>query len=697
MKLKSKNMRNKKKSAKHLPFDLSYTQSRELSWLQFNARVLYEASDQRVPLYERLRFAAIFSSNLDEFYMVRTGSLVSASRSPDDAPDSTCGWTAKEQLSHILDATGPLYDARDDAVKEIESALSPCGFQRLRRRDLSPRERRWLDQYFTEQVQPLLAPVMLDPDAPFPQLAGGAFYIFLRLKSPQTGESETDAETRHALVPVPDSLPPFVCLPGDGVRFLLTEQLVRDYAPELFPAFEPSGRAVIRVTRSADISPQGDAHSEDYPEQVRQALQKRPSLGAVRLEIQGKLKMPSVRTLCVGLGLEKDQVFWSDSPLTMGYVWQLADRLAGFPALFYPPFSPHIRTGTGTVMARVQEHDLLLHYPYDSMEPFLQLLHEAALDSTVTAISLTVYRVAKHSQILQYLILAAQNGKAVTVLFELRARFDEQNNLEWAERLEQAGCKVIYGIGKLKCHAKLCLITRISDGQTHYITQLGTGNYNEKTASLYTDLCLMTADPEIGADAAAVFDSLTQGTAAPDCRVLLAAPSGIKPGLCTLIDKEAEKARAGQPCGITIKCNSLTDRVMIDALQRASAAGVPVRLLVRGICCLVPGIEGLTDHIEVFSIVGRFLEHARIYAFGAEMETLLIGSSDLMTRNLDRRVELLCPVRDPETAAQVRGILQTQLSDTCKRHTLDRKKGYLPVRPSEGTAPFEAQTFFMHR
>lgn len=687
MKLKSKNMRTKKKKAERLPFDLSYTQSRELSWLQFNARVLHEAADARVPLYERLRFAAIFTSNLDEFFMVRVGSHVSSL--PAREPDPTSGWTPAQQLERILDAADSLCEARDDAVEEIEDALRAYGFERLRRRDLPKSERLWLDRYFAEEVRPRLAPVPLDEAQPLPALAGGAFYVLLR--------AEREEGNTLVLVPVPAELPPFVRLPGAGVRFLLMEQLVRDYAKDLFPNAEVSDRAVLRLTRSADITPDIEPGDVDGGrERVRQALAERPTLGAVRLELQGKCKAPVVKWLCGRLGLAKEQVFRHECPLSLGYVWQLAEGLREHPELFYPPHTPTVPAALadGSMTALVAARDRLLHYPYESVAPFLRLLREAAEDPCCTAIRLTVYRAAKRSEVLACLIDAARNGKAVTVVFELRARFDEQNNIDWAERLEAAGCRVVYGIQKLKCHAKLCLITRVAGGQTRYITQIGTGNYNEKTAAQYTDLCLMTADPVIGADAAAIFESLARGEPAPACAALLAAPVGLKPALLGYIRQEAEKARAGQPCGITVKCNALTDREMIDALQQASAAGVPVRLLVRGICCLVPGVEGLTENITVYSIVGRFLEHARIYAFGAALETLFIGSADLMTRNLDRRVEVLCPVRDPEVAGRVRGILQTQLSDTAKRHVLDRKKGYRPIPPAEGEEPFEAQAFF---
>lgn len=691
-KLKSKNMRNTKKTAKHLPFDLSYTQNRELSWLQFNARVLYEASDKRVPLYERLKFAAIFSSNLDEFYMVRVGSLTDLSLLPGDAPDSTCGWTAGEQRERILDATWPLYKARDEAIEDIEEKLEEYGYARLRRRDLEGAERRWLDRYFHEQVLPLLSPQLLDPHHPFPHLATGAHYIVLRLKD--------ETRTVLALLPVPQALPAYVRLPGEGVRFILMEQLIRDYASQVFTGFSLEGRAVIRVTRSADISPDDENHAagSDYRERVKQVLKKRPKLGAVRLEIQGKLKAPMVHELCEHLGLTREQVFYAECPLALGYVYQLADEMTGYPELFYPPFKPVLPPAIDphrTMIDQIAQNDILLHYPYESMEPFIRLLREAAHDPETVSIKLTVYRVARQSRLLHHLIEAAENGKEVTVLFELRARFDEENNIEWAERLEAAGCTVLYGVEKIKCHAKLCLITRMTGDGVRYITQVGTGNYNEKTAAMYTDFCLMTADSDIGADAAAVFQNLALGVTDGAYQTLLVAPVGIKPGLIAKIDEEIAKAQAGQPCGITIKCNSMTDRPMIDALQRASAAGVPVRLLVRGICCLVPGVEGLTENIEIFSIVGRFLEHSRIYAFGAELETLYIGSSDLMTRNLDRRVEILCPVRDPVIAARVRGILTTQLSDTSKRHVLHRKKGYLPIRPAEGEPAFEAQAYFM--
>lgn len=688
MKLKSKNMRTKKKAAERLPFDLRYTQSRELSWLQFNARVLFEAADPRVPLYERLRFAAIFTSNLDEFFMVRVGSL--SSSLPDRDPDLTCGWTPAQQRDRILDAAAPLYDARDEAVEEIEEALRPYGFRRLRRRDLSGDEKEWIDAYFDREVRPHLTPVLLREQDPLPPLEGGAFCVLLRLKQ---GEDE---EAVLALVPVPASLPALVRLPGEGVRFLLTEQLVRDCAPRLFPGYEPAGRAILRLTRSADLNPDDSLEGEDDDrERIRQMLALRPTLGAVRLEVQGKIKKPVLKWLCRQLALDKDQVFWSDCPLSLAYVWPLAGQLEAFPELFYPPFAPREPEAlSGAMTALVRERDRLLHFPYESIGPFLRLLREAADDPACVSIRLTVYRVAKQSRLLPCLIDAARNGKAVTVVFELRARFDEQNNLDWAEQLEAAGCRILYGLPKQKCHAKLCLITRSIEGRTEYITQIGTGNYNEKTAAQYTDLSLMTADPEIGADAAAVFESLAEGSAAPPCKALLAAPAGIRPGLFDCIALETGKALAHQPCGITIKCNALTDRRMIDALQCAAAAGVPVRLLVRGICCLVPGIAGQTENIEVYSIVGRFLEHARIYAFGAAQERLYIGSADLMTRNLDRRVEILCPVRDPEIAARVRGILRTQLADTAKRHLLDPKKGYQPVRPPEGGEPFDAQAFF---
>ena len=691
MKLKSKNMRIKKKKAERLPFDLSYTQSRELSWLQFNARVLYEAADERVPLYERLRFAAIFSSNLDEFFMVRVGSL--ASSLPTREPDSTSGWTPAQQLERILDAAASLCDARDDAVEEIEDGLREYGFERLRRRDLPKAERLWLDRYFAEEVKPKLSPIPIDETRPFPTLEGGAFYVLLR-------EEHDGEESRFALVPVPAELPPFVRLPGANVRFLLMEQLVRDYAKDLFPCAGVSERAILRLTRSADIAldiaPEDDDGGRD---RVRQELAKRSTLGAVRLEMQGKCKAPAVKWLCARLGLAREQVFRLKCPLSLGYVWQLAENMAGYPALFYPPHTPVVPAALSeesSMIARVLERDRLLHYPYESITPFLRLVREAADDPACTAIQLTVYRAAKRSALLSCLTGAARNGKAVTVVFELRARFDEQNNIDWAERLEAAGCRVLYGVKKLKCHAKLCLITRAVDGRTQYITQIGTGNYNEKTAAQYTDLSLMTADPEIGADAAAIFEGLARGEAAPVCTALLAAPVSLRPVLLGYIRREAEKALAGESCGITIKCNALTDREMIDAIQQASAAGVPVRLLVRGICCLVPGVEGLTENVTVYSIVGRFLEHARIYAFGAALETLFIGSADLMTRNLDRRVEVLCPVRDPEAAARVRGILQAQLSDTAKRHVLDRKKGYRPVNPPEGEEAFEAQAFFRY-
>lgn len=685
---------DKKKKAHAFSFDTSYTESRELSWLQFNRRVLEEAEDENVPLFERLKFVSIFTSNLDEFFMIRVGSLTDiAAISKEDFPDNKCGWTAAEQLEHIFSVCGPLMKRRDKVFADIEKNLAEVGVERLRRKDLTAAEKRYVDKWYRNMAKPILSPQVVDQHHPFPHLPSGQLHILVRLSF----------EDRNllGLLPVPASLPPYLVLPDDGLRYILTEDILIGKVSTLFTGFRVQSKAVIKVTRNADISPDDEAFDVDgdFRQRMKKLLKKRTRLAPVRLEYYGKLPNHVLHHLCVRLGLDLDQIYQSEAPMNMDYIYSLESLLPPAHGLKYEPWTPQpcsMLTENASVLPQVQLHDVLLHYPYESMTPFLHLVKEASTDPQTVSIRITIYRVARKSKLISYLCDAAENGKDVTVLVELRARFDEQNNIEWAERLEESGCKVIYGIEDLKVHSKLCLITRATEQGVQCITQIGTGNYNEKTATLYTDLSLITADPIIGEDATKFFQDMALGMPPETSKKLLVAPHILKPALLKLIDGEIEKAKAEKPCRIVMKINSLTDRELIDKLAEASCAGVKIDLIVRGICCLTPGIADKTENIRIRSIVGRFLEHSRIFCFGVDDEAkFFIGSADLMTRNTEKRVEVACPVTDPACVARLRDILSLCLRDNVKAR-IHGKHGELdrPKR-ADGEAPVDCQYALM--
>ena len=674
--------------------DTRYTQDRELSWLRFDERVMDEAWDESVPLFERLKFAAIFTSNLDEFFMIRVGSLYDMSLLKQTHIDTKTGMTPAQQLSAIFKATAPLYKQRDKLMAQLEQRLRSCNICNLTPTELDVKEKKQVERYFRDYVHPILSPMVVDLHHPFPHLPSKSLTIALSLKKGQ--------QHFFGLVLLPKALPPYLLLEERGVRYLLTEQIVLEYADSLFEGYQVTEKCVISVTRNADISP-GDEDFEvgdDYRQHMQKVLKKRARLAPVRLEIQGDASEELTDFLCQRLTLSRSQVFRSRSPLALGYVYALEGKLPpeSAAALCYPPYTPRWPQGLikgERIIPQLLRRDAFLYYPYHSMEPFLQLIREAGNDPDVVSIKITIYRVASKAKLIEYLAAAAENGKDVTVLMELRARFDEQNNIAWAERLEEAGCTVLYGFENYKVHSKICLITRREKNRIQYITQIGTGNYNEKTAKLYTDFCLMTAHPAIGADAAAFFQNMATSNLHGEYSHLLVAPYGLKNRLMALMDGEIEKAQAGKPARIFIKVNSVTDRQLIDKLSEASRAGVEVIMNVRGICCLLPGVPGLTDHIRVFSIVGRFLEHPRIFAFGVGEEVrAYIGSADFMTRNTERRVEIACPVLDPGVRRQLHHYADLLCRDNTKARTMGPEGQYSTI-PLRGEVPLNAQAAMM--
>ena len=688
--------KKEKKKQRILSHDISYTQNRELSWLQFNRRVLEEAEDVSVPLFERLKFVSIFTSNLDEFFMIRVGSLTDiAAIISEDLPDNKCGWTAAEQLEHIFKVCGPLSKRRDKIFAAIEDDLKNAGVQRLRRKDLNAAQKRFVEQWYRTAAKPILSPQVIDQHHPFPHIPNGRLHLLVRLRF--------DDRILLGLLPIPPSLPPFVRLPGDGLRYILTEDVLLGKLSNLFPGFHIQSKAVIKVTRNADISPDDDAFDMDldFRAHMQKLLKKRNLLAPVRLEYQGRLPSAALHQLCVRLGLDADQVYSCSAPLNLDYVFALEIMLPQISGLSYEPWTPQpspMVDDSKPILPQVQAHDVLLHYPFESMSPFLHMIREAARDPKTISIKITIYRVARKSKLISYLCEAAENGKDVTVLVELRARFDEQNNIDWAERLEESGCKVIYGLEGLKVHSKICLITRTGEQGIEQITQIGTGNYNEKTAALYTDLSFITADPVIGEDAAAFFNAIALGIAPMNSHALLISPHIFKPAVLHLIDGEISKAQAGKPSRIVMKFNSLTDRDLIDRLSAASCAGVPIDLIIRGICCLTPGIKGKTENIRVRSIVGRFLEHSRILCFGAaEDERVYIGSADLMTRNTEKRIEVACPVTDSAVIARIHEILDLALRDNTKARIHNADGDLVKPEHSSGELPVDCQAALMQR
>lgn len=646
-----------------------YTQNRELSWLEFNARVLAEAEDETVPLLERFKFLAIFTSNLDEFFMIRVGRLTDMAALEPNRRDTKSGLTAGEQLSRIYAAVEPLYARRDAAFRDVNALLAQEDLCRTSMDELDSRERKYIKRYFNTMIAPVLSPQVVDSHHPFPHLEGKVLHIAVLLSHKKN--------ERLGLIPVPASLPPITFLPNDKRRYLMTEDILLAFADSIFEMYDVLEKTVFCVTRNADVPlDDGPFGSEqvDLRKKMERMLRQRRRMAIVRVELSRPVSSHFKECLHKRFEVTDEQIFLSRSaPLRMSYAFSLGDYLSDGrrSRLSDPPFIPQqpamLPAGQSLLKTALQR-DVLLSYPYESMEPFLQMIREAANDPPVLSVRITIYRLASKAKLVEYLCAAAENGKDVTVLIELRARFDEQNNIDWSERMEEAGCKIIYGFEDYKVHSKICLITRRERGAVRHITQVGTGNYNEKTAKQYTDVSLITADERIGQDAGAFFNNMALGNLYGRYSRLFVAPTSLKNNILALMDEQIAKGKDGY---ILLKFNSLTDIDAIAKLQEASCAGVTVEMIVRGICCLLPGVPGHTENITVTSIVGRFLEHSRIYVFGrGDEEKMYISSADLMTRNTERRVEIACPIDNPAVRARLHNILYAMQHDTVKARVL---------------------------
>ena len=704
-----------------------YLQNRELSWLTFNERVLDQGADETVPLLERLNFISIFWSNLQEFFMVRVGSLTDLSLVKKQIIDSKSGMTPSEQLDAIYARCHELYPIQERTYEKVRRLLAEHGVSQVRPQDLDDEQRSFLAEHVRQNVMPFLSPQIINSRHPFPHLENGALYVVVRLneeagarKKDKGGEKQAkDDKAKNlgaegvtlGLVPMPRQCARVIALPGPGLQFILLEHAIEMVADEIFSMYAVKHTNVICVTRNADLdATEGtDENDEDYRDHMKRILKKRARLAPVRLESERPLSSTVEKLLLKRLNLKPHQMYSTSVPLDMSYTFGLAGRLPEKKraALTNVPFSPQwpaCLDHNRPVIDQVTEKEVLLSYPYESMDPFVQLLREAANDPSVISIKITLYRLASQSHLAEALIAAAENGKEVTALFELRARFDESNNIEWSQRFEEAGCNVIYGFRDFKVHSKICCITRQTEHGLQHITQLGTGNYNEKTAKLYTDLSFITTDPTFGRDAGEFFRNMGLENTSDNYDIMWVAPLQIKPMIITGIDREIERARAGEPCGLYFKTNSITDKDIIEKIVEASQAGVPVTLFVRGISCIVPGLEGFTDHVRVVSIVGRLLEHSRIYGFGpSETMKLYLSSADLMTRNMDKRIEIAWPILDDELRDQIVGYLDLCMNDTAKLRELLPDKSYTPLgafakEGSDGvTELFESQEYLIKR
>ena len=663
----------------------AYMQNRELSWLAFNERVLAEAADESVPLLERLKFASIFTSNLDEFFMIRVGSLCDMNNVEPEKRDSRSNMTPAEQIEAIYAAVRPLYRTREAVCTGLERLLRRYGIYGLEWKELTDKEKKFCERYFMTELEPIISPQIVDTHHPFPHLKNNVLHVGAWVKY--------RSRDVFGVIPMPDSAPAVLFLPTEeGVRYIHTEDVLLHRTDDIFTGYEVKAKCVFRVTRNADINPEDegfdmDEGEEDFRKKMRKMLRVRTRLAPVRLELSRRISGDFLDYLKERLPVTDEQIFFTSAPLKLDYAFSLASKLPEElrRELTYPEFKPcrtaGIRSGE-SMIRQINRADRLLSFPYESMAPFLSLLKEASTDPEVISIKITIYRLARKAKLVEYLCNAAENGKDVTVFIELRARFDEQNNIDWSERLEDAGCTVFYGFEGYKIHSKICLITRRDRGVIKYITQVGTGNYNEKTAEQYTDVSLMTADDRIGQDAVEFFKNMSIGELDGEYKSLLVAPHSLKQTVLRLMDEEIAKGPAGR---MKFKINSLTDTDIIHKLREASRAGVHIDMVVRGICCILPGIPGETENIHIVSIVGRFLEHSRIYIFGeGEAERMYISSADFMTRNTQRRVETACPIYDADARAKLHRIMDVCLADDTKARELHADGSYGPALGGAG-------------
>ena len=649
--------------------------NRELSWLKFNERVLEEAENQEVPLCERMTFVSIYQSNLDEFFRVRVGSLMDQMLLNTTIRENKTNMTAKEQIQEIIKEVKRLNLRKDRAYVELMKKLEGYGVKLIDFASAKADEKKYLERYFNHEIMPLTSPTIVAKRQPFPFLKNEEIYAVVVLETRSKKE-------RIGIIPCSNTmLARLIELPGGKGRYMLLEDLILHYIGSVFKGYKVKGKSLIRVVRNADIDADAVYDEDlDYREFMADLMKQRKKLSPVRLDMSREMDKTVIEVLCRYLEMTPDKVFKSEAPLDLSFVFQIQDLLRKNSELFYerrvPQKSPDFRDGI-SILDQISEEDKLLSYPYESIRPFLKMLSEAAEDDNVISIKMTLYRLAKQSKVIEALCEAAENGKEVVVLVELRARFDEENNIRWSRMLEESGCQIIYGLEKYKVHSKLCLITRKGNDGIEYITQIGTENYNEKTARLYTDLSIMTANEQIGMEAARVFQALTKGEVMQETEHLLVAPKCLQSKIIKMIDEEIEHKKNGEDAYIGLKLNSLTDKRIMEKLNDASKAGVQIEMIVRGICCLVPGIKGETDNIQITSIVGRFLEHSRIYILGCgERAKYYIGSADFMTRNTVKRVEVAAPIYSEKIKKQIREIFELMLKDNKKARAEDNEGNY---------------------
>lgn len=652
--------------------------NRELSWLKFNERVLEEAENPEVPLCERMTFVSIYQSNLDEFFRVRVGSLQDQMLISTEIRENKTKMTSAEQIRAIIKEVKKLNQRKDKAYEKLMKKIEEYGITLINHASAKSEEKKFLEKYFMKEIMPLSSPTIVGKRQPFPFLKNGEIYAVVVLETRNKKE-------RIGIIPCSNNmLTRMVELPGGKGRYMLIEDLILHYIGKVFKGYKVKGKSLLKVVRNADIDADA-AYDEDldYREFMEDLMKQRKKLSPVRIDLSREMDETVVDALCRYLDVTPDRVFRSEAPLDVSFVFQLQDLLRRNTELFYekrvPQKSPEFKDGQ-SILQQITQEDKLLSYPYDSIRPFLKMLTEAAEDDSVISIKMTLYRLAKQSKVIEALCEAAENGKEVVVLVELRARFDEENNIRWSRMLEEAGCQIIYGLEHYKVHSKLCLITRRGENGIQYITQIGTGNYNEKTARLYTDLSLMTANEQIGMDAARVFQALAKGEVVEDMEHLLVAPKCLQSKVIEKIEEQIQKQKNGEIAYIGLKMNSLTDKRIIDKLIDASKAGVKIDMIVRGICCLIPGVEGETENIHVISVVGRFLEHSRIYIFGnGEEAQYYIGSADFMTRNTVKRVEVAAPVYSERLKKRLQDLFDLMLSDNKKARKEDAKGAYSVV------------------
>lgn len=655
-----------------------YMMNRELSWLKFNERVLNEAGNPKVPLAERLTFVSIYQSNLDEFYRVRVGTLMDQMDVSEVVRENKTNMTSEEQVKAIIRATRELEEKKTVIYEQLMGELEPKGIRLINFNKLSAEEGKILEEYFDREIAPYLSANIVSKQQPFPFLKNKDIYAVALLES-------KGGKTRTAIIPCSNNVfRRLIDIPTRKGTFLLSEELILQFLPKFFKNYSVKEKSLIRVTRNADIDTEMIYDEDlDYRDAMENLIKERKRMNPVRMEFTGTLNKKMMHALCKTIHVEKEHVFRSEVPLELSFVFAIQSYLKNTNAgeLFYPRRTPRPTPQLNdkeSLIPQILEKDVLLSYPFESMKSFINLLYEAAEDESVVSIKMTLYRLANKSQIVDALVEAAENGKEVVVLVELRARFDEENNIEYSRKLEEAGCRVIYGLNGYKVHSKLCLISRKTEQGVSYVTQIGTGNYNEKTSALYTDLSLITGNQEIGKEAAEVFAALLRGETVEETHLLLVAPKCLQNKVLDMIEEEIQHVKNGEEGYIGIKINSLTDKVIISKLVEASQAGVKIEMIVRGICCLIPGVKGYTENITVVSIVGRFLEHSRIYRFGTkERENVYIASADFMTRNTLRRVEVAAPVLDERLKNHLAWMFETMMKDDEKGKCLTEKGIYV--------------------